>query len=322
MSIFDAISLWAKTLVGADKSASDLTYQAESVRKVLESLHGTLATPDYLKAFIAGLDIDHPNAKPRYMSGSVYRNFVAGLSLAATHAEEASPMSTVIRTLDVAILDISALLRNRKLLEIKHGEERVSYLITAGYIQALGEFANWLYSLLRLSDQWRPDGSEFHNTIVKTPSPFFRYTLSRLTPKVSALVSEIGGRKPRQGFVEALRALEKSGHDLSLASGEHSIADYANERNYTESELTYAQAGLTNIFLNRGVDNLLHRREWIARNEAIRDWLAAKSARFALDSANTDPDTPEYQRLLRISQNYADKVGEYDKKLEDYANKH
>lgn len=325
MNVFDRIATWVGAKAKLEKNENALLDQANDVRSVLEALSNLLSNPDVLKAFVSGLDVASPHQKARYLSGAAYHAYLSRAPMKVEQMEHRHPMSSILALLATGITDINALLRRPELLTDAEadGEEatRFSQLVTSGYIQALSDFAEWVYYLLRLSDEYRADGSRA-NADNKIAPNYVRHKLEDLLPRVVALAEEVFRRPGRGDFVALLDKMVHSGRDLRLQSDGHTIADYANERSYDKAELNYGELGILNPFSMWGTAAILRRRAYYQRNKAIRDWLATKAARFTLDAAQADPSSPEYARLTKIGQNYADLVAQYDKELEKHAHQH
>ena len=317
MSIFTDVGDWVKQrIAGGPSAAIELKAQINDVRHLLEVNSTLLEKEDYRRFFVAGLGRSEAGRTPTYLTGAVYRRYLHDLSVTAEHAEDRSALSTVRHALDVGIRDLNEL--SRRSLDNDEGPQTLAALVTAGYIEALGELGEWIFYMLNLADEYRPDGSR-SGSWFKHPPRYAKERLAEITPKVAALVSEIYARKGKHGFVSLLDEMRHSGRDLALTVDGHTIADYAHERSYGRAELDYATLGMGNPFYSIGSSAVLRRRELFRRNEAIRNWLASKAARFALDAQQVDPTSSEYARLIKLSENYADLVSEYTKKMERYA---
>ena len=60
------------------------------------------------------------------------------------------------------------------------------------------------------------------------------------------------------------------------------------------------------------------KHERYLKNRDFKEWLEQSATLLRLEANNHDPNSPEYQRLMRIIEAYDKKIVDYDRKLNDY----
>lgn len=157
----------------------------------------------------------------------------------------------------------------------------------------------------------------------KQTTPPVRYRAKFLIEnmqRVVDIVNDVVNAEGKYSFVTDLMNIKKQQGDLILhAAGSLlpslSIARLFNSRSM--SSLTYGVYFL-NVFLWAGEkwDNYQHCR--YQRKEEFKAWMETHVALLRLELASKDPNSPEYQHMLKLIDAYDQRIIKYDRDINEY----
>ena len=195
--------------------------------------------------------------------------------------------------------------------EITPEQFRLSHAVIMGYLILSRTLADWF--------------SFFYGTMAGQPIEAHRDPAYRLqeitdsTQQVASFVQDVLQRGKAATIIDLVRRVRQTG-DVAVYSDAAPLSSYANAATYPGISnyvqiLSPFQAILWVRELFVQVDRYFYKR-----NVAMREWLQTKAAILQLDMAQIDSNSPEYQRLLKILQNYSAIIADLDKKIAKYEN--
>ena len=207
--------------------------------------------------------------------------------------------------------------------EVDHlveGEQVTIYEVRMSHVALLGilrqsdqvlNFSNYLYTFLsRVASR----------TAVAIPRYRDEYMI-RNCDRVAKIVSLLLNKQGPYNFLQEVDTLRKNHSDLVLgATGTFNFLPSVNTRSFSISFLDNIASALSclNIFsaaLDAWDDYKLSKYE---RNKEDREWLENHVALLRMDMADTDPTSPEYQKLVAVIKAYDEKIADYDRKIIEF----
>lgn len=186
-----------------------------------------------------------------------------------------------------------------------------------------------VFGILRQSDLVATYSVYLWDHVVKSiahqrTSPPVRYRSKYLIEnlqRVIDIVNDLVNAEGKYSFVTDLMNLKKQQGDLILyASNGGSFLNFLVPRLFNSRSVANLMYGayVLNIFLWAGEkwDNYQHLR--YKRKEEFKNWMETHVALLRLELASKDPNSPEYQQLLKYIDAYDQRITAYDRDLNEY----
>lgn len=316
MSIFQKLGNIVKALVGTNNSATvdklEVLNNIESLLQMSHSVLTTLTDSNVITLLQTVQDRGLKNIPPATKTmQAIYQKYFQNLSAKDQHAERLTVFSTIVLATTMIEKELTALRDNFSVMfgGVETAELRVDSLtITSaaalGWLANLNTYFSWITYFI---------GNIGSNT---TTPPYQLILLDKQVEAIARYTSMVAAKPNDVTIVSLAEAIRKSGADLPLIVDGSTIDNYASEQHYA-SEITTALNGFTirNPALLVGNWVNVYRERTYTREKLQRDWLASRIGYLTLLAQNADPESAEFKRLTKITQNYAEMIAQLDKKL-------
>lgn len=138
--------------------------------------------------------------------------------------------------------------------------------------------------------------------------------------KYIVVLNDIHTKDHNYSFLKDIGDLQKKNSDIILYANNQSFLNFLNPTNLTQSAMHHVTYGIWGFNVFTWIVSLWDDWKHIQylRNKDFKGWLETRAALLRLELNNTNPNAPEYQRLVKIIKAYDAKIAEYDRKLSDY----
>lgn len=249
---------------------------------------------------------------------STYVEFVNRLNSKAAKAEASKPFSVCLRTARQLADMLNEVEQNVQDLfpeKFNLHSARYSHLAALGAIHACDEFARFC-TFLYQGVVWESIKE------TKEPAPYrFQYVRNNFWFALNLVNRTFSGTGPVK-LNSIIKELEKSNNDISVTNddGEPNTA-FFNKSRAGSVTMNLLGTALENPMWILGKLYVEWRQQRMDKIEQERDWIEANVALLKMELEDTDPDSEEYQRLVKIINNYEGMLAKADRKLDEYYDK-
>lgn len=134
------------------------------------------------------------------------------------------------------------------------------------------------------------------------------------------IINSIIEKEHNFSFLKDVGDVRKKQSDLVLYANGQTFRNFLNSIRLSASSLNYLNHGILGFNMFTWVLSLWDdwKHERYLKNRDFKEWLEQSATLLRLEANNHDPNSPEYQRLMRIIEAYDKKIVDYDRKLNDY----
>jgi len=249
-------------------------------------------------------------------SMSIYNQLAAGLTSSARSAMDTrflGAMSDTVNSLIVILEDISGNLSKLfgdKTITIYN--TKISQVAVFGMINDASSFARFCLAFI---EQFMSD----RNANLGKPEKYVGEILTTGAIPAIDLMNRVLNQKLSKSFTAAVIKYRNGGSDINVVNGENQPTVQFTKIN---SDVTEADvnAGAKGFKIFRIIGNwFVDRRDRANRkNVALREQLQARARLLQLELENVDPNSPEYQRILKIIANYQKQIDRLNQEIAKY----
>jgi hypothetical protein len=164
------------------------------------------------------------------------------------------------------------------------------------------------------------------DTVTGIISPKYRYTyLEAHLSTAMRLLNEMIEHQGIYNIVNAIDTMKREGSDANISSGNqpYNFSFISKIGNVIKSFFVIDKTSpVVGIGLFRRIgevyDNYLH--EKYLKNQNRLEWMQSRVALFKADMIGMSPDSPEYQKLVKIVEVYDTEINKLDKTINEYLN--
>jgi hypothetical protein len=316
MTMVKAVGDYFRTAMTADK---DDRYGILS--PLIDTGDFVTTTADMFKVFDGSVYADmvtgktRPTNKHGEVAVKAYRAYCKDLPSQEQRLENARPFSTILQALESISGNISAIEDGFTSyfgsLSASKPEStlRASSLVVLGYLEHADNFATWLTNLVEHltamdGDLIPPFRTKELLNKSDAASEFATNNLHKWSYKSGGLLNDV-------------RQMQSKGKDLSVQAqtGEW-IDQYAHDEQFSAGEqelITASLRSLPMMAITRGVVKTQNRIDLLTTR---KNWLTAKIVFEQSKLRGMDANSPEYKRLKKATDHYADLVSKYEQKIE------
>lgn len=284
-----------------------------------------LATSDYISTVSSMIKIikDTPylkgsvKAPNKYVENGIqaYKEYVKDLPSYEQSLEKSKPFSTILLTLESITGNLTQVEDSFQMLfgvdKNSKPEQtlRSSSLVVIGYLEKTNSFITWLSSLVE------------HLTVTDNEMiPPFR--TKELLAKTTEMVefSTFNLHKwhyKKQGLLSEIKEMQRKGSDLSVqADNGQWIDEFAHDTQFSPMEKDLITASLRSPIMIALTWGQVKAKDKIDLLTSRKDWLTSKIVLEQSKLRGMDVDSPEFKRLKKATDHYADLVSRYEQKIE------
>ena len=242
-----------------------------------------------------------------------YRDYVKGLPSSLSGEEAKEPLITVEHTLAQALLNVEQIEDEyHNIFNFKHGEDvaenmRTSTLIIIGYLETVNQFASWVGSIVRHLTKNNDDLiAPFETKTMDIKAKFFGEF---------AGVSHARWDGKHGSIVKTISDLHKRGADVVIKANDTWLDTFIHDSSFSQMEQELLSNSFRNPIMMLINDYTSYQQEEVELMESRKEWLIAKISFENEKMRGLDHESPEYKKLQKITQHYADKVSMYEQKI-------
>jgi hypothetical protein len=249
-------------------------------------------------------------------SMAIYNQLAAGLASTARSAMDTRILGAISDTtssLIVILEDISGNLGKLfgdKTITIYN--TKISQVAVFGMISNAASFAKFSLAFI---EQFMAD----RNPNLGKPEKYVNEILTTGVAPAVDLMNRVLNQKLSKSFTSAMLKYRNGGSDINVVNGENQPTVQFTKINsdVTEADVNAGAKGfkIFRIIGNWFVD---HRDRKNRKNVALREQLQARARLLQLELENVDPNSPEYQRLLKIIANYQKQIDRLNQEIAKY----
>jgi hypothetical protein len=288
---------------------------------LIDTVDFVSTTANMLKVFdnTVYADMMSGKVKPtnKYAESAVkaYHDYVRELSNQEQSLERARPFSTMEMALESIGGNLTLIEDNftdlfGKLSATKpEATLRSSSLVIIGYLERADQFATWLMMFVEHmtagdSDMIPPFRTKELLNKSHDASQFAATNLRKWNYKTGGLLSEV-------------REMQAKGKDVSVQtqSGEW-IDEIAHDDQFSADEQILMSAALRSTVMMVVTWGHVRTKNRIDLLTSRKNWLTSKIVLEQSKLRGSDPESPEYKRLKKATDHYADLVSKYEQKIE------
>ncbi len=141
-------------------------------------------------------------------------------------------------------------------------------------------------------------------------------------PKYINIVSDVHDKENSYSFMKDVTDLKQKNSDMVLYANQQSFLNFLNPNNLSKTAMQHLEYGVWGFNFFTWLVSLWddYRHVKYLEKKDFKAWLESRVALLRLELANTDPNSAEYLRLVKIIQAYDAKIADYDRKLSKYEN--
>lgn len=134
------------------------------------------------------------------------------------------------------------------------------------------------------------------------------------------ILNDVHTKEHNFSFLKDVGDLKKKNSDMILYANNQSFLNFLNPNALSKNVVHYLQHGIFGFGIFTWILSLWDdwRHVQYLRNKDFKEWLENRAALLRLELNGTNPNSPEYQKLVKIIQAYDAKIVEYDRKLANY----
>lgn len=249
-------------------------------------------------------------------SMAIYNQLVAGLASTAKTAMETRFLGAFADTAAALIVILEDVSGNLSKLfgdkTITIYNTKISQVAVFGMINDAAVFSNFCLAFI---EQFMAD----RNQSLGKPEHYVGDILTSNAQDAIDLMNRVLNQKLSKSFTNAIIKYRNGGADINVVNGENKPTVQFTKINsdVTEADVNAGAKGfkIFRIIGNWFVDL---RDKKNRKNVALREQLQARARLLQLELENVDPNSPEYQRLLKIIANYQKQIDRLNQEIAKY----
>lgn len=317
MAILKALVSHFKNATSTSKSGkfgllSPLIASGDFVKTTIDMFQLLKTNPTY-KTLL--LNKETPTQKSLVSAYTAYQTYIKTLPNSDFNLEKKEPLSTIVKALQAMHQTVELIEDHFKEIfgstTIEKPEEQLksSSLIVIGYLEQVDHYCTWASNFV-----------EHLTASAKEMIPPFRTKMLLNTVKDVAEFATLNLYKwhpEHNGFLNHLKEMAKQGKALALQTKEGAwIDDYASDDHFSETEQTLLKASLRSP-ITMGISFGINRvQALLDLLESRKEWLTAKIVMEQAKLRGLDENSPEYKRIQKACDHYADLVSRYEQHIE------
>lgn len=244
-----------------------------------------------------------------------YKNYTRGLTNAGREAERKGVFQSLVIGLDLIAKNLGSIEDNYNVLFGAMDEEkteavlRSSSLLALGYMDLADTTVAWISHLFS------------HLTADNDKALIPPFWTNDMLGKAGLVGEFVGNNFDRwnpghNGFLYQIRELQRKGADVAVNSGMGWIDDFVHDNQFTPTEQHLLTSALRNPILMGSTGYMARYQRKLELYQTRKEWLTAKVALEEAKLRGMDQASPEYIKLKKVVDNYANLVTKYEQKIE------
>ena len=248
---------------------------------------------------------------------TLYDTYVSGLNSVARQQENTSFLRSIYTATKFVLADNQAIRDNFDLLfkdgtdvgEISLEQMKLSHATVFGFINLSSLLADWFCFFI---------GQVAGQPAEVARVPAYREAVVRDSSRtVGDFVNDVLLRGSSRNIIALVQSVKQAG-DVAIYTESATLNSYASINDYPGvAKFVGAFGSFQPILLVREFFSNFARVNY-KRNLAMREWMQSKIIILRMDADKMDPNSPEYQRQLKILQRYSDELAKLDRKIANY----
>jgi len=243
-----------------------------------------------------------------------YRDYVKALPPHEQSEEKVEPFSTILSALSSISGNISQIEDNFQGLfgdvaEAKpESTLRSSSLVVIGYLEEADSYATWLANL---TEHMTAD----HDDMIP---PFRTKELTNRASDMAQFAAMNLNKWSHQhgSFLAEVKSMQVKGSDVAIQSGEMWIDQFAHDNQFSSVEQNLISASLRSPIMMAMTRGHVKTQEKIDLLTSRKDWVTTKIVLEQSKLRGMNPESPEYRKLKKVNDNYANLVSKLEQKIE------
>jgi len=134
------------------------------------------------------------------------------------------------------------------------------------------------------------------------------------------IINDVHDKEHNYSFMKDVGDIQQKNSDMVLYANQQSFLNFLNPSNLSKTAMQHVKYGIFGFGIFTWVLSLWDDWKHIQylRNKDFKEWMENRAALLRLELMNTNPNSPEYLRLVNIIKSYDAKIAEYDRKLANY----
>lgn len=317
MGILKAIVSHFKQASSTSKSGkfgllSPLIASGDFVKTTIDMFQLLETNPNY-KATLLAKEV--PSQKSTAAAYTAYQSYIKALPNIDFNLEKKQPLVSIVKALEAMHKTVELIEDHFKEIfgatTIEKPEEQLksSSLMVIGYLEQVDHYCTWASAFV-----------EHLTASAKEMIPPFRTKMLTSESKQVAEFAMLNLYKwhpDHNGFLNHIKDMAKQGKSLALQTSEGTwIDDYASDDHFSETEQNLLQASLRSP-ITMGVSFGINKIQALLNLlESRKEWLTAKIVMEQAKLRGLDENSPEYKRIQKACDHYADLVSRYEQHIE------
>lgn len=163
----------------------------------------------------------------------------------------------------------------------------------------------------------------FMKTITMNDSTLLGYKIDYLNKNVenyAKCVSNAVNKEKNYSFLKEVELLRAKNNDMVLYANNQSFLNFFTPSSVSASAARYVEQGIIGFNLFSLIvsfwDDWKHSQ--YLKNKDFKEWLELSSTLLRMAAMDVDPNSPEYQRLVKLIKAYEQKIVDIDRKIDEY----
>ena len=316
-----AIDNLGRAVEAAVKTSSGVVLTKD---KIIDLIDSDLSDLYNVSQFFTAIEENAPklqawvasNSRNNFKSMQVYNKIMAGLAGSAKQTQANRFLGAMVDTTNALIVIMEEISGN---LDKLFGEKsitiyntKISQVAIYGMISNANDFAKFCSAYI---EQFMAD----RNAKLGQPEKYVGTILDTGIENAVTLMNRVLNQRLSKTFTAAILKYRNGGSDINVVNGENkpTVQFTKVTPEVTEADI---QAGTKGFKIFRWIGNyFVDRRDRKNRkNVAMREQLQARARLLQLELDNVDPESPEYQRLLKIIANYQKQIVRLNQEIAKY----
>lgn len=138
--------------------------------------------------------------------------------------------------------------------------------------------------------------------------------------KYAEIINDVHEKEHNYSFMKDVGDLKQKNADMVLYANQQSFLNFLNPNSLGKNAMQYVKYGIFGFGIFTWIMSLWDdwRHIQYLRNKDFKEWMENRVALLRMELANTNPNSPEYIRLVNIIKSYDAKIADYDRKLANY----
>jgi hypothetical protein len=163
----------------------------------------------------------------------------------------------------------------------------------------------------------------FLKTCVKQDSTVIGYRadfMKKHMDEYAKILNNAVNKDRNYSFLKDVAALKQKNQDLLLYANNRSFLDFFSPSSLTGTASHYLEQGVIGFNFLTGIlslwDDWMHSR--YIKNKDFKEWLETSVTLLRMNASGVDPNSPEYQKLMKIIDAYDKAITDVDRKIAAY----